>query len=149
MSDSSAARVTVRRFTAQDEEGVVALWQSIVAEDPSRKEPRAVLARKLARDPELVFVACEGSEVVGTVLGGYDGVRGWIYTLVVREALRRQGIGTRLMRAVEGAIFALGCPKINLQVRTTNLAVVAFYEKLGYLVEERASLGKRREDERT
>jgi ribosomal protein S18 acetylase RimI-like enzyme len=148
MTEPSTARVTIRRFTAADEEGVVALWNDVAAEDPSRSEPRAVLRRKREHDPALVFVACQGSKLVGTVLGGYDGVRGWIYALVVSRALRRRGIGTRLMSEVERALFALGCPKINLQVRATNAAVVSFYEKLGYGVEDRISMGKRREVDR-
>ena len=145
MNGAGAPRVTVRRFEARDEEGVVALWSHVFADDPPANEPRAVLRRKLERDPELVFVACDGTNVIGAVLGGYDGVRGWIYRLAVAPAARRRGVGRELVGAVERAVFALGCPKLNLQVRATNLAVVAFYEKLGYVLEERASFGKRRE----
>ena len=76
-------------------------------------------------------------------MAGFDGVRGWVHHLAVDPASRRQGIATQLMRAAESGLQALGCPKVNLQVRSTNLEVIRFYQSLGYAVEERASLGKR------
>ena len=81
--------------------------------------------------------------VVGTVLGGFDGVRGWIHHLAVDASQRRKGIARSLMEAAEQGLLKLGCPKVNLQVRATNLLVIEFYRSLGYNVEERASLGKR------
>jgi len=63
----------------------------------------------------------------------------------VREVFRRQGIASALMRAAENGLAAMGCPKVNLQVRATNREVIDFYRTLGYEVEERASLGKRLE----
>jgi ribosomal protein S18 acetylase RimI-like enzyme len=81
--------------------------------------------------------------IVGTVVAGFDGVRGWIHHLAVQAEDRHKGIGTMLMRSAEQGLEALGCPKVNLQVRATNTAVISFYRSLGYDVEERASLGKR------
>jgi ribosomal protein S18 acetylase RimI-like enzyme len=75
-------------------------------------------------------------------MGGYDGHRGWVYSLAVRPDLRRRGVGTALMRHVERALADLGCPKVNLQVLASNAATVAFYRGLGYDVEERLSMGK-------
>lgn len=140
---SAASGVTVRRFTPADEPGVVALWSEVFAGDPPWNEPRAMLAKKLARDPELVFVAVVDARVVGAVLAGYDGVRGWIYHLAVLPTERRRKIATRLMHAAEAALVELGCAKVNLQVRATNSVVIGFYRSLGYDLEERASLGKR------
>ena len=80
-------------------------------------------------------------------MGGYDGHRGWIYSLAVAEADRRGGLGTALMREIERKLKALGCLKINLQVLPSNLEVVEFYERLGFSVEERVSMGKRLYDE--
>jgi len=76
-------------------------------------------------------------------MAGYDGHRGWLYSVAVREKNRRSGAGTALVRQAEQALHALGCGKVNLQVRTTNDAVVRFYERLGYAVEDRISLGRR------
>jgi ribosomal protein S18 acetylase RimI-like enzyme len=91
----------------------------------------------------LFFVAVLESAVVGTVMGGYDGHRGWVYSLAVQPQLRRHGVGSALVRHLEQALAGRGCMKINLQVRTSNAGVVAFYEKLGYAVEPIISMGKR------
>jgi ribosomal protein S18 acetylase RimI-like enzyme len=141
----AAGAVDVRRYVPADEEGVVALWSEVFDGDPPWNEPRAMLRRKLASDPTLVFVAVIGSRVIGAVLGGYDGVRGWVYHLAVLSTERRRGTATRLMHVLEAALTEVGCPKLNLQVRTTNESVIGFYRALGYEVEERASLGKRLE----
>ncbi len=93
--------------------------------------------------PELFFVAEIGGRLIGTVMAGYDGHRGWLYSLAVDTALRRHGIGTRLVEHAEAALTALGCPKVNLQVLSTKADVRGFYEALGYRTDEVVSLGKR------
>ena len=75
-------------------------------------------------------------------MAGYDGHRGWIYSLAVAPDLRGRGVGRALMAHAEAALAALGCPKINLQVVGANAEVVGFYRALGYSVEDRVSLGK-------
>jgi ribosomal protein S18 acetylase RimI-like enzyme len=75
-------------------------------------------------------------------MGGYDGHRGWIYSLAVSPPARRRGIGTALMRHAERELAARGCPKVNLQVLASNSGTVEFYKKLGYVVEERVSMGR-------
>jgi ribosomal protein S18 acetylase RimI-like enzyme len=75
-------------------------------------------------------------------MAGYDGHRGWIYSLAVSPGHRRQSIGRTLLVHAEKALAAMGCPKVNLQVRATNSDVVEFYRKAGYALEERISLGK-------
>jgi ribosomal protein S18 acetylase RimI-like enzyme len=96
----------------------------------------------LAVRPESLLLAELDGAVVGAVVAAFDGVRGWIHHLAVAPAHRRQGIATRLMRRAEATLRALGCPKINLQVRASNESVVAFYRTLGYQVEERLSMGR-------
>lgn len=81
--------------------------------------------------------------MVGTVMGGYDGHHGRVYSVAVRPEHRRAGIGAALVRRLERALAECGCLKVNLQVRTSNSAVVRFYQGLGYSVEERVSMGKR------
>jgi ribosomal protein S18 acetylase RimI-like enzyme len=133
----------IRPFQAADAEAVSRLWQEVFPDDPPHNAPERVIAQKLAVQPELFFVADENSIVIGTVLAGYDGHRGWLYAVAVSPQHRRQGIGKALVCHAENALTAIGCPKINLQVRTANAEVLAFYERLGYCVEERISLGKR------
>lgn len=80
--------------------------------------------------------------LAGTAMVGYDGHRGWVYYLAVRADRQRSGVGRDLMQASERWLVDRGVPKINLMVRTTNVAVLAFYESLGYEDGEVAVLGK-------
>ncbi|MBU0494694.1 MAG: GNAT family acetyltransferase [Chloroflexi bacterium] len=133
----------IRAYLESDEAAVAALWREVFPGSPAWNHPETDIQRKLAVQRELFLVALLGSEIVGTAMAGYDGHRGWVYYVAVSPGHRRQGIGSALMRAVEHRLAAAGCPKLNLQVRATNHAVVAFYEQLGYQVEERVSMGKR------
>jgi ribosomal protein S18 acetylase RimI-like enzyme len=141
--------LSIRVFTEADTEAVIALWLQAFPEynDPSRphRNPRLSIANKLGTQPELFFVATrdEDGSLVGTVMAGYDGHRGWLYSLAVDPDARRLGIGTRLVRHAEGALAAMGCLKLNLQVLTEKPDVLAFYDRLGYRADAVVSLGKR------
>lgn len=141
--------IEIRPYSESDEAAVVGLWREVFPDPPAWNDPEADVRRKLAVQRELFLVATLDAEIVGTAMAGYDGHRGWVYYLVVGPRHRRRGIGAALMRNVEERLARLGCPKLNLQVRATNGRVVAFYEKLGYQVEERISMGKRLEVEKT
>ena len=93
--------------------------------------------------PELFLVADQDAVVMGTAMAGYDGHRGWVYYLAVEPAVQGRGIGRSLMGEVERLLLDLGCPKVNLLVRSTNEQAVAFYERLGYRPDASLSLGKR------
>jgi ribosomal protein S18 acetylase RimI-like enzyme len=133
---------TVRPFQDQDEAAVVALWQAAFPYGPARNDPLAIIAHKRRVQPELFLVGEVGGAVVATLLAGYDGHRGWVYHVAVVPAVRRRGYGRVMMAAAEERLRALGCPKLNLQIDRANAAVVAFYESLGYTVEDRVSMGK-------
>jgi len=122
---------------------VVALWELVFGYDAPHNQPGLAIDKKLAVADGLLFVAVAARKVVGTVMAGYDGHRGWIYSLAVAPDLRRQGIGTRLVNAAEQELIHRGCVKINLQILAGNKNVTAFYESLGYAVEPRISMGKR------
>ena len=124
-------------------EGVRALWLEAFPGDPPHNRAEVAIPAKLAVQPELLLVALDGDEVVGTTMAGYDGHRGWLYSVAVRQSHRRAGVGTLLIEEAERRLIELGCTKINLQVRAENAAVAAFYRGLGYEVEERVSMGKR------
>jgi ribosomal protein S18 acetylase RimI-like enzyme len=104
-----------------------------------------MIEAKLRVQPELLLIGECDTSIVGAVIAGFDGVRGWIYHLAVAPEVRRRGFATQLVRAAEDALRQLGCSKINLQVRAANRDVVAFYRSLGYEVEERVSMGRRLE----
>jgi ribosomal protein S18 acetylase RimI-like enzyme len=132
----------IRVFEESDERDVVALWKHVFAYPEPRNDPAAVIRQKMAAQRDLFFVAVADGKVVGTVMGGYDGHRGWIYSLAVDSARRRQKLGTALIRHVEKALAERGSPKVNLQVLPSNAGAIEFYEKLGYCVEQRTSMGK-------
>ena len=134
--------IDIRPFRSADEAGIIALWKDVFPGEAGHNEPAAIIARKGRVQPDLFFVAIGAGEVVGTVLAGFDGVRGWIHKLAVDPKWRRYGIASDLMRAAERGLAAYGCAKLNLQVRTNNSDVVKFYEACGYAVEARVSLGK-------
>ena len=123
-------------------EQVVGLWTDVFGYADARNEPGLVIDKKLAAGDGLFFVALEEDRVVGTVMAGYDGHRGWVYSLAVLPGSRRRGIGTQLMEHAESRLRDLGCVKVNLQIHGHNEAVREFYLENGYLVEERVSMGK-------
>ena len=136
------AEVAIRSFREADRPQLERLWCAVFPEDPPRNAPERMIDGAIGVRPESLLVAELDGAVVGVVIAGWDGVRGWIYHLAVAAAYRRRGIATRLVRAAETTLRALGCSKINLQVRASNQAVVAFYRSLGYQVEERLSMGR-------
>lgn len=132
----------IRAFAPDDTEAVVALWTDAGITRPWN-DPRADIARKLTTQAEMFLVADDDGRVVGVVMGGYDGHRGWINYLAVADDQRGTGLGRALVERVEAALVTLGCPKVQLQVRPDNTDVVALYEHLGYERFDVVDLGKR------
>lgn len=122
--------------------GVRDLWKEAFPDYVPHNWAETSIPKKLEVQPELLIVATEGGNVVGSAMAGYDGHRGWLYSVAVLKSRRRQGIGTQLVREAERRLRRLGCPKINLQLRATNPGVADFYRHLGYAAEERVSMGK-------
>jgi len=140
--DGIRPELAVRRFQPTDEDAVVELWQQCGLTVPWNN-PHEDIALKMAFQPELFFVGTLNGQVVASVMAGYEGHRGWINYLGVAPEYQRQGIGGRMMMEAEKALRQLGCVKINLQVRETNQAVIAFYERLGFSNDHVLGLGKR------
>jgi ribosomal protein S18 acetylase RimI-like enzyme len=136
------SEILIRPYEPRDHDSLVRLWADVFDGDPPRNAPEVMIRNKARVQPELLFVAVSGSEVVGAVMAGDDGTRGWIHHLAVSPAYRRGGLGTGLMETAERGLKAMGCPKVNLQVRARNSTVVEFYRSIGYQVEDLVSLGK-------
>jgi ribosomal protein S18 acetylase RimI-like enzyme len=136
--------VTIRRFRSDDEPAVIRLWESCGLLRP-QNDPRKDIVRKLRVNPEWFLVAESDGFLVGAVMAGYEGHRGWINYLAVHPDHRWIGIGRKMMAEAESSLRAAGCPKINLQVRPENREAIAFYERIGFSVEGAISLGKRLE----
>ena len=122
---------------------VVALWKTVLGYNAPHNQPSVSIDKKIEVNDGLFFVAVAGAAVVGTIMAGYDGHRGWIYSVAVAPSHRRQGIGSRLVSVAEQALIDKGCVKINLQILEENEGVTAFYAALGFSVEKRVSMGKR------
>lgn len=133
----------VRTYREDDEADVVRLWETVFPNPPAWNLPAEDIRTKLSVQRELFLVGVCDGRVVGTTMAGFDGHRGWLHLVAVHPDRRRQGIGRALLLEAERRLRGIGCPKVNLQVRATNPGVVAFYEHLGYLVEDRISMGKR------
>jgi ribosomal protein S18 acetylase RimI-like enzyme len=137
----------VRPVTAADAEAVLALWRVVfpVYDDPAhpQRDPAASLARKLAFGDGLFWLAEHDGRVVGTAMAGYDGHRGWLYSVGVHPEARRSGVGAQLVAEAERALAALGCPKVNLQVFADNASAQEFWQSVGYEQDHVVSLGKR------
>ena len=134
----------IRPFDPSDEESVVQLWTTCGLVVPWNN-PRRDIQRKLKVLPEMFLVACLDGQIIATVMAGYDGHRGWINYLAVHPQHQHSGIGRRMMDEAESRLRAIGCPKINLQVRSKNVAVIRFYERIGFKKDDVVSLGKRLE----
>ena len=136
----------IREFIEKDTKAVIALWVRCRLVVPSNN-PQKDIERKLKVDRDLFLVGTLENKIVATVMGGYDGHRGWINYLAVDPDYRNNGYGRLIMEEVEQRIGAKGCSKINLQVRTTNKAVIEFYQSLGYSDDHVIGLGKRLEED--
>lgn len=134
--------VKIRPYAPTDEAAVIALWQACDLVRP-QNDPRKDIARKLRVNPEWFLVAEHDGRIVGAVMAGYEGHRGWVNYLAAEPSRRRIGIGRALMTEAEKLLRAAGCPKINLQVRPDNPDVIEFYRRIGFAVEGAISLGKR------
>lgn len=134
--------VEIRAFRAADEEAVVALWEEAGLTRPWN-DPRADIRRKLTVQPELFLVAADGDTVVGSVMVGYDGHRGWLYYLASASSRRGRGIGRALVAEAERLLEAMGCPKVQLMVRPDNTGARGFYDALGYVPFETWATGRR------
>ena len=132
----------IRPYQAADFDGLDALWREAFPNDPPRNRAAQSVPAKLALNDDLLFVAVDDDQVLGSIMAGYDGHRGWLYSVAVREDAKRRGIGTALVKTAEMAMRKLGCCKINLQVRSTNTSVIAFYKGLGFAVEDHVSMGR-------
>ena len=140
--DRENAEFGIRSYQAADQAAVIDLWQRCDLVVP-QNDPQKDIEMKSRVQADLFFVGTIGSRIVTTVMAGYDGHRGWIYYLAVDPDYQHRGMGRRMMERAEAALKKRGCPKINLQVRKSNPAAIAFYGQLGYSNDDVIGLGKR------
>ena len=132
----------IEPFTAGDKPALIELWQRCGLTRPWN-DPEKDIDRKLAVQANMFLVGKIGQRLVGSVMAGYDGHRGWINYLAVCPSVRRMGYGRKLMKHAEALLYSTGCPKINLQIRNGNETAVEIYRRLGYDLDDVVSMGKR------
>jgi ribosomal protein S18 acetylase RimI-like enzyme len=137
-----AHALEIRIYCEEDEADVTDLWKRCGLLRPWN-DPAKDIRRKRGVNPEWFLVAVLGQRIIGTIMIGYEGHRGWINYLAVDPVQQRLGIGRRLMHRAEEILKQAGCPKVNLQVRADNKVAAEFYRSLGYTSDDVISFGKR------
>ncbi len=132
-----------RLYQDEDFQAVEALWHDAFTHTAKHHDPAFSIRKKQSFQPEFFYVATVDDQLVGTAMGGYDGHRGWMYSVAVAADFCRHGIATALVKQLEKSLTKAGCAKMNIQVMPGNDAAIKFYENLGYDVEPRTSMGKR------
>ncbi len=134
--------LVIRSYHDSDKNDVIQLWEEcgliVQWNDPQRD-----IERKLSTQPELFLIGLLDNRIVATAMVGYEGHRGWVNYLAVNPKKQRQGIATQMMKEAEHRLLKLGCPKLQVQVRTTNFGVIEFYRKHGYIIDDVVNIGKR------
>ncbi|HVN47274.1 MAG TPA: GNAT family acetyltransferase [Bacteroidota bacterium] len=136
----------IRPFKIEDEHAVITLWQQCGLIRPWN-DPHRDIQRKLKVNPDLFLVGVIESEIVASVMAGYEGHRGWLNYLAVAPEFQHRGLARKIAAEAEQRLQKTGCPKINLQIRSSNLKVIEFYKHLGYAVDDVVSMGKRLESD--
>ena len=121
----------IRPYDDEDASALIALWEDCGLTRPwNDPEEDVKLARSCASAQ--LFVVVYGPELLGSIMAGFDGHRGWLYYLAVREDARHRGLGEALVHRAETWLRGRRVPKVELLVRETNLAVCDFYARVGY-----------------
>ena len=144
--DETAGGLTVRSYEDRDRDAVIELWKAcnLVV---SWNDPERDIVRKLKVCPDLFLVGEIDGKIASTCMAGYEGHRGWVNYLAVSPEHRRRGLGRLMMEAAEARLIDAGCPKLNVQIRTTNSEVAEFYHSIGYETDDVLSMGKRLEED--
>jgi ribosomal protein S18 acetylase RimI-like enzyme len=132
----------IRPYQDKDEKNVIQLWHNYNLVVPWN-DPKLDIERKLKVNPDLFLVGLIEGKIIATAMGGYEGHRGWINYLAVAKEIRQKGVGRRIVEKVEAKLSKLGCPKINIQIRSSNQDAIEFYGKIGFSVDDVISMGKR------
>ena len=136
----------IRAYKESDQDAVVELWRNCGLVMPWN-DPAKDINRKLLIQRDMFLVGIADTRLVATVMVGYEGHRGWVNYLAVALDHRKRAYGRRMMEEAETRLKALGCPKINLQIRTSNADVIEFYKRIGYSMDDSVSMGKRLEED--
>ena len=130
------------RYDVRHQEAVIDLWKKCDLIVP-QNDPVEDIQKKLGFQPELFFIALLDGQLIGSVMVGYEGHRGWLNYLAVLPSFQKRGYGKKLVNRAIVELRKIGCLKLNLQVRKSNTQVVGFYKHIVFEEEDRISLGMR------
>ena len=132
----------IRKFKESDRKPVIELWERC---DLVRawNDPNKDITRKASFQSDLFLVGELDNKIVASAMAGYDGHRGSVFYLAIAPEYQSLGYGKILMNEIEKKLISMGCPKLNIVVRSSNKNVLGFYSHLGYTTDEVVSLGKR------
>ena len=130
------------RYRPEFQDAVVDLWRKCNLIVP-QNDPVEDIRKKLDFQPDLFFIGLLDSKVIGSIMVGYEGHRGWMNYLAVLPEFQRRGYGGKLVQKAVDELKKIGCLKLNLQVRRSNTSVIDFYKHLGFKEDDVVSLGKR------
>ena len=139
-------KLHIRPYRDENEKDVIELWHNCNLIVPWN-DPKLDIERKLKVNPDLFLVGLVDEKLIATVMGGYEGHRGWINYLAVLPEIQRKGLGQQMVEEVEAKLRNRGCPKINIQIRSSNKGVIEFYGKMGFSIDDVISMGKRLVDD--
>jgi len=132
----------IRIFTESDRRSIIQLWEACELTRPWNN-PDEDINRKLQFQPDFFLVGTKESHIIASAMAGYDGHRGSVFYLAVHPDVQGKGYGQMFMSHIEKMLLDAGCPKLNIVVRSTNVPVLGFYDNLGYITDDVASIGKR------
>ena len=135
-------KIKIRQYADSDHEKVIKLWE-LCELTRQWNNPIKDIQRKLIVQSELFLVLEEDDEILGSIMGGFDGHRGSVNYLGIHPKHKNKGLGKLLMNRIEEELIKMGCPKINLMVRNSNLDVQEFYRVIGYKEQKVVVFGKR------
>ncbi len=138
----------IRKYQTDDQEMIIDLWDKCGLVVP-QNNPQKDIERKLKINPEWFLVGELKGNIIASCMAGYEGHRGWINNLAVSPDYQRQGFARQIMTEAELLLRAAGCPKINLQIRSSNAAVIEFYKAIGFRIDDVVSMGKRLDPDRS
>ena len=134
--------IVIRKYRTDDRNDVIELWSKCDLIAP-QNNPKRDIERKLKVNPEWFLIGELSGRIIATCMAGYEGHRGWINYLAVLPQYQRQGFATQMMQEAEKILRIAGCPKINLQIRSSNTGVIEFYKAIGFKADDVVSMGKR------
>lgn len=130
------------RYDSNYQKAVIDLWKQCDLIVP-QNDPAVDIQRKLVFQPELFFIALEDGQVVGSIMVGYEGHRGWLNYVAGLPDYQKRGYGKKLIDKSIDELRKLGCLKVNVQVRRNNPSAVEFYKHLGFKDDNVVGLGMR------